>query len=117
LVFPPSHAEAAALARIAIAAKTAEPVTWWTGPEPTSTGEREGFHDHETGGHEIPLVQALYSYPVRDYCRWTYDEHDYKWDSACGEAWQFTDGGPEDNGVKFCQGCGKPVVLPPTTEK
>ncbi len=48
---------------------------------------------------------------IPDGCKWTYDEHDYKWDSACGESWQFTDGGPEDNHVKFCQGCGKPVVL------
>lgn len=52
------------LARIALAAKTAEPVTWWTGPEPTWTGELESFHDHETGGHQIPLVPALYSYPL-----------------------------------------------------
>ncbi|MDR5020493.1 hypothetical protein RF657_19195, partial [Yersinia rochesterensis] len=41
LSFPPLHAEIAALARIALAAKRAEPVTWWTGPEPTLTGELE----------------------------------------------------------------------------
>jgi hypothetical protein len=46
-----------------------------------------------------------------DGCKWTYDEHDYKWDSACGEAWMFSDGGPIENGVKFCQSCGKPVLL------
>lgn len=46
-----------------------------------------------------------------DSCKWTYDEHDYKWDSGCGEAWMFSDGGPTENGVKFCQGCGKPVLL------
>ncbi|ALX94861.1 hypothetical protein AV650_15455 [Serratia fonticola] len=62
LVFPPSHAEAAALARIALAAKTAEPVTWWTGPE--QAGEMESFHDHETGSHQIPLAPALYATPV-----------------------------------------------------
>ncbi|OIX96242.1 hypothetical protein BFS14_01905 [Serratia fonticola] len=56
--------EQMALVRIALAAKTAEPVTWWTGPEPTWTGEIESFHDHETGGHQIPLVPALYSYPL-----------------------------------------------------
>lgn len=53
---------------------------------------------------------------IPDICKWTYDEHDYKWDSACGESWQFTDGGPEDNHVKFCQGCGKHVELQPATE-
>ncbi|HEJ7902334.1 TPA: hypothetical protein SMI06_001748 [Serratia marcescens] len=44
-------------------------------------------------------------------CEWTYDDNDSKWDSACGEAWMFSDGGPTENGVKFCQGCGKPVLL------
>lgn len=48
--------EVAALARIALAAKTAEPVAWWTGPEPTLTGEIESIHDHETGGHYLPLI-------------------------------------------------------------
>ncbi len=51
--------EVRALARIALAAKTAEPVTWWTGPEPTWTGELESFHDHETGSHQIPLIPGL----------------------------------------------------------
>lgn len=32
-----------------------EPVAWWTGPEPTPTGEFESIHDHETGSHSIPL--------------------------------------------------------------
>lgn len=53
---------------------------------------------------------------IPDSCKLTYDEQDYKWDSACGESWQFTDGGPEDNHVRFCQGCGKSVVLQPATE-
>ena len=44
-------------------------------------------------------------------CTWKYDESDYYWSSACGEDWCFTDGGPEENRVKFCQGCGRPVVL------
>lgn len=48
--------EVRALARIALAAKTAQPVAWWTGPEPTLTGEIESIHDHETGGHYLPLI-------------------------------------------------------------
>ncbi|MGT3344636.1 hypothetical protein [Yersinia enterocolitica] len=51
-----------ALARIALAAKRAEPVTWWTGPEPTLTGELESYHDHETGSHYLPLVVSLSAY-------------------------------------------------------
>ncbi|EKN6054081.1 hypothetical protein DVP43_15895 [Yersinia enterocolitica] len=54
--------DVAALARIALAAKRAEPVTWWTGPEPTKTGELESYHDHETGSHYLPLVVSLSAY-------------------------------------------------------
>ncbi|CAI1169689.1 Uncharacterised protein [Serratia liquefaciens] len=54
---------------------------------------------------------AMLAQPVSQGCVWTYDEHDYKWDSGCGEAWMFSDGGPTENGVKFCQSCGKPVLL------
>ncbi|EAY2117846.1 hypothetical protein AII44_05660 [Salmonella enterica] len=35
-----------------------EPVAWWTGPEPTPTGEIESIHDHETGSHIIPLYHS-----------------------------------------------------------
>jgi len=54
---------------------------------------------------------AMLAQPVSHGCKWTYDEHDYKWDSGCGEAWMFSDGGPIENSVKFCQSCGKPVLL------
>ncbi|CAI0730660.1 Uncharacterised protein [Serratia plymuthica] len=54
---------------------------------------------------------ALNSPETPDGCQWTFDEHDSKWDSGCGEAWMFCDGGPTENGVKFCQNCGKPVLL------
>lgn len=50
-----------------------------------------------------------------DTCKWTHDEPEYSWDSACGEKWSFIDGGPEDNRVRFCQGCGKSVELAPST--
>ncbi|CAI1502083.1 Uncharacterised protein [Serratia grimesii] len=48
---------------------------------------------------------------IPDGCEWIYDAQDCKWDSGCGDAWMFCDGGPAENGVKFCQCCGKPVVL------
>jgi hypothetical protein len=46
-------------------------------------------------------------------CEWTLDSNpdDSIWQSACGEAWVFTDGGPDENGVRFCQGCGGRVRL------
>ena len=44
-------------------------------------------------------------------CEWTHDENDGFWESACGEAWLFNYGGPADNNVRFCQGCGKPLGI------
>ena len=44
-------------------------------------------------------------------CEWTYDDSSDAWDSACGEMWQFTCDGPEENNVRFCHGCGQTVAL------
>lgn len=46
-------------------------------------------------------------------CEWTYDELHWKWDTSCGEGFQFTNDGPEENGFNFCPYCSlaiKPVV-------
>ena len=49
---------------------------------------------------------------AQDACNWSLmDEDNGVWESACGEAWTFIDGGPQDNNVRFCQGCGKPVAI------
>ena len=45
-------------------------------------------------------------------CKWTLDDDESNtWASGCGELWSFIDGGPAENRVKYCHGCGKPVVL------
>ena len=31
--------------------------------------------------------------------------------SCCGELWTFTEGGPIENGMKFCHHCGNPIAL------
>ncbi|WP_380692100.1 hypothetical protein [Serratia marcescens] len=68
-------------------------------------------------GDMVEIMERLLAQPVSsgyklpDGCKWNYDDIDSKWDSACGDAWMFSDGGPTENGVKFCQGCGKPVLL------
>jgi len=36
------------------------------------------------------------------------------YDSACGEVWYFEFGGPEENNVRFCQGCGGKVQIKET---
>jgi hypothetical protein len=50
-------------------------------------------------------------------CRWSQDENwgdDLDlWETDCGEAFQFMDGGPAENRIRFCCYCGKPVEAVP----
>ena len=43
-------------------------------------------------------------------CTWTEDP-DGLWSTSCGRSWTFIEGGPEDNRVHYCHGCGKPVRI------
>lgn len=53
-------------------------------------------------------------------CEWTEEDpwgnEPGTYDSACGERWSFIDGGPKENNVRFCQGCGKSVKVIPFPE-
>ena len=43
-------------------------------------------------------------------CYWYEDGDDSAvWATTCGRHWYFTEGSPQDNGVKFCFNCGKSV--------
>ena len=47
-------------------------------------------------------------------CTWSKDpdfEMGDTYHSACGEAWSFIDGGPAENRVRYCHGCGKQVAV------
>jgi len=44
-------------------------------------------------------------------CKWQLDPIDCVYETGCGESWVFPDGNAEENGVKFCPGCGHPVEL------
>lgn len=47
-------------------------------------------------------------------CSWTpMDDDDMPgtYDTACGRAWSFVDGGPVENDYHFCHGCGQPVEV------
>lgn len=46
-------------------------------------------------------------------CRWKQDAEGSEWDTDCGLSWSFEDGGPTENGGKFCIGCGKPLIAVP----
>lgn len=51
---------------------------------------------------------------IPDTCAWTFSSYDGHWSGTCGIDWIFTDGGPEENGVKFCPKCGKSVAVSAT---
>lgn len=75
----------------------------------------EGFaalsaHIDSIGGYNFETLRAEQE-DRAEKCTWKYDDSDYYWSSACGEDWCFTDGGPEENRVRYCQGCGRPVEL------
>lgn len=40
------------------------------------------------------------------YCVWTHDGREDAWDTGCGQKFQFNDGGPRENGFRFCCYCG-----------
>ena len=69
----------------------------------------------------IVALRAALAQPVQpaESCIWTEDDPTFTPDtyaSACGELWSFIDGGPAENNVRFCQGCGKPVQTAPQGE-
>jgi len=43
-----------------------------------------------------------------DYCTW--DDTPEYWESDCGMLWVFTDGGPTENQMRYCPGCGRRVL-------
>lgn len=55
----------------------------------------------------VPKMQDVTAGPSR--CVWAEDGEDGPWASSCGHYWQFTDGTPTENDMKFCPFCGKPL--------
>ena len=51
---------------------------------------------------------------IPESCTWTFSNYDDHWSGTCGVEWIFPDGGPEENGVKFCPKCGKSVAISAT---
>jgi len=53
-----------------------------------------------------------------DPCEW--HETDYAWETGCGEAFVFIEGGPAENKMRYCPYCGRAiaviVVVPPADE-
>ena len=103
----------------AVLAKWGAPAT---GGEPAGT---VGYTVHGTQyvnwrtkppAHGTPLYTALQptqaqagAVPLT--CEWTHNEDDGFWETACGEAWRFDDGGPGENNMHFCHSCGKSLRI------
>lgn len=49
--------------------------------------------------------------PVGPVCVWSYDSDGTFYETACGHAYQFTDGGPTENGQRYCGYCGRLLKL------
>ena len=44
-------------------------------------------------------------------CEWTHNDDDGYWETSCGKAWWFDDGGPKENNMNFCHCCGKTLRI------
>lgn len=59
------------------------------------------------------------TFTAHPHCTWTPDNDPNApgtFHSACGVAWTFTEGGPADNDVRFCMGCGAAVREAPAAQ-
>lgn len=60
-----------------------------------------------------PVIALYTEARPQDPCTWSLDDDPDRtaWHSACGQSWMFTDGGPAENHVRYCHGCGRPVQI------
>jgi len=50
-------------------------------------------------------------------CNWSPEDWETEiWETSCGESFYFIEGGPEDNGMKYCPFCGHPIEMIDTDE-
>lgn len=49
--------------------------------------------------------------PIGPFCVWMHDQDFDFFDTDCGEAFQFIDGSPKDNGLNFCCYCGRKLKV------
>ena len=52
-----------------------------------------------------------------DACSWTpMRPDDAMYETSCGYAWMFLEGGPRSNGMRYCPFCGAELAPDPTDE-
>jgi hypothetical protein len=80
-------------------------------------GPHHNPHDDDGFGFARAVLAAAQPAP----CTWTKSNDPHMpdtFDAACGVVWTFTDGGPVENGVRFCPGCRAAVnVAAPEPEE
>lgn len=110
-LYKPADATAtmATMARALLAVMEAKPFGYAHTYDPFAM--MASLHKEETRHHSLKLYTTPPAPSATD-CEWTFDESQYSWHSACGEDYLFTDGGPVENRVRFCQGCGGKVKIP-----
>jgi hypothetical protein len=64
-------------------------------------------------GNIIPDAEPQ---PVPEVCEWKrlwsrFSSDPEYWSTSCDNAWYFIDGTPEENRVKYCPFCGKPIKV------
>jgi hypothetical protein len=74
----------------------------------------------EIGGHNrghgwaVLLSSIADKHLTKVECGWTRTpsiiEDEDTWTTLCGNVWMFVEGTPQDNGMKFCCYCGRPLV-------
>ncbi|NMC25035.1 MAG: hypothetical protein GYA32_14945 [Serratia sp.] len=113
--YAPTWDERKALARIALAAKQAKPVAQVYQPANIGICAALGpaIRMINVG---LPAGTLLYTTPQsahteHDGCQWNPDE-DSVYSTGCGNEWQFTEGGLEDNKITFCPYCSGKIATP-----
>jgi hypothetical protein len=61
---------------------------------------------------ELALRKAVIREESAGTCEWEENE-DGMWETSCENAFVFEEGGPEENGQKFCCYCGNPLKAVP----
>jgi acyl-coenzyme A synthetase/AMP-(fatty) acid ligase len=54
----------------------------------------------------LPMIRAALTAQPAEPVAW----EDGYWQTECGQAWCFTEGGPAENGQNFCHHCGGKLI-------
>jgi hypothetical protein len=86
--------------------------SWYSELSQASKGSKQIAREAYEAGMNFDMLEAD-AQPKT--CTWTLDDDESgTWASACGELWNFIEGGPDENRVSYCHHCGGKVVKGPS---